>query len=133
MLIEDNPADAFLVREAIERYTTGVKVQTIRDGETAIRLIERADAEQTSCPALILLDLNLPTKTGGEVLARIRASKRCSKVPVVVVTSSDSTLDRACASALGADSYFHKPPDYDEFMRLGEIVRNFLQGSEPRA
>lgn len=130
MLIEDNPADAFLVREAIERYITGVELLAIRDGEAAIRLIERADAEEASCPALVLLDLNLPTKTGGEVLARIRGSKRCGKVPVVVVTSSDSTLDRACASALGADSYFHKPADYDEFMRLGEIVRNFLQGSQ---
>ncbi|MGH9625691.1 MAG: response regulator [Bryobacteraceae bacterium] len=132
MLVEDNPADVFLVQEAIERHTTGVELLEIRDGEAAIRLIDQADAGETPCPALILLDLNLPTKTGGEVLARIRASKRCGKVPVVVVTSSDSLLDHACADALGADCYFHKPADYDEYMQLGAIVRKFLQGSEPR-
>lgn len=131
-MIEDNPADAFLVREAIERHNVGVELLGVRDGEAAIRFIEQADTGEMPCPALILLDLNLPTKTGGEVLARIRASKRCGKVPVVVVTSSDSLLDHACADALGADRYFHKPADYDEYMQLGAIVRKFLQGPEPR-
>ncbi|MGH9584979.1 MAG: response regulator [Bryobacteraceae bacterium] len=127
-LIEDNPADAFLIEEAIARHTAGLKLLAIRDGEEAIRLIEQADADEAvSCPALILLDLNLPTKTGEEVLAHIRASGRCAGVPVVVVTSSDSPQDRERAERLGADRYFRKPADYDAFMQLGAIVKELLE------
>jgi CheY-like chemotaxis protein len=127
VLIEDNPADAFLVEEAIARYNAAANLVVIRDGEAAIRLIDRADIDESAqCPSLFLLDLNLPTKTGEEVLAHIRASKNCAHAPVVIVTSSDSPQDRARAERLGANRYFRKPADYDDFMRLGEIVKELL-------
>lgn len=127
VLIEDNPADAFLVQEAVARHAGTAELMVFRDGEAAIRLVDRADADEAAlCPALILLDLNLPTKTGEEILAHVRRSRRCAHVPVVVVTSSDSPEDRERAYFLGADRYFRKPPDYDEFMQIGKIVSEML-------
>lgn len=130
VLVEDNPADAFLVQEAIERYAAGAELLLFRDGEAAIRFIDRAEADEAApCPALVLLDLNLPTKTGEEILAYIRRSSRCARVPVVVVTSSDSPEDRKRAQILGANRYFRKPSDYDEFMQIGRIVSEMLAKS----
>lgn len=119
------------MEEALTRHAAGLKVVVVRNGEAAIRLVEQADADEgVPCPAVFLLDLNLPTKTGEEVLAHIRQSRRCAKVPVVVVTSSDSPQDRERAQRLGANRYFQKPCDYDDFMRLGEIVNDVLQAHE---
>jgi CheY-like chemotaxis protein len=128
VVIEDNPADAFLVQEAITTYKVHANVLVVRDGEDAIRLIDRVDNDdKTSCPELFLLDLNIPTKNGEEVLSHIRNSRRCNATPVVVVTSSDSPRDRARTNALGANRYFRKPSDYDSFIQLGEVVREVLE------
>jgi CheY-like chemotaxis protein len=125
--VEDNPADVFLVREAIAAYQVPADVVVIRDGEEAIRLISRADADDNApCPELFLLDLNIPTKNGEEVLAHIRKSVRCRKTPVVIMTSSDSPRDRAAAQSLGANRYFRKPSDYDAFLMVGEIINEML-------
>jgi CheY-like chemotaxis protein len=127
VLVEDNPADVFLVREAISTYKIPADVVVIRDGEEAIRLISRADADDNAaCPELFLLDLNIPTKNGEEVLAHIRKSARCKKTPVVIMTSSDSPRDRAAAQSLGANRYFRKPSDYDAFVAVGEIINEML-------
>lgn len=115
------------MEEAIARHAAGLQVLAVRSGEEAIRLVEAADADEAvPCPALFLLDLNLPTKPGEEVLAHIRRSKRCGHLPVVVVTSSDSPEDREQALRLGANRYFRKPCDYDDFLHLGEIVKELL-------
>lgn len=115
------------MREAIAVHNVVADLQVIRNGEEAIRLITQADADENApSPALFLLDLNIPTKNGEEVLARIRKSKRCENTPVVVVTSSDSPLDRAKAESLGANRYFRKPTDLDAFLRIGEVVREML-------
>lgn len=127
ILVEDNPADVFLVQEAIAMYHVMANLQVIRDGEEAIRLISCADADENApCPALFLLDLNIPTKNGEEVLEHIRKSKRCGNTPVVVVTSSDSPLDRTKAEHLGANRYFRKPTDLDAFLQIGEVVKEML-------
>jgi two-component system, chemotaxis family, response regulator Rcp1 len=126
-LIEDNPADAFLVQEAITNRQISANLVVIRDGEKAIRAIGRVDADDDAIrPNLFLLDLNLPTRTGEEVLTHIRNSRRLSMTPVVVMTSSGSPKDRAMAESLGASRYFCKPSDYDSFMRLGEVIEEIL-------
>lgn len=118
------------MEEAIAQHAAGLQVMGVRSGEEAIRLVEELDADEAvPCPALFLLDLNLPTKSGDEVLAHIRRSKRCAHLPVVVVTSSDSPEDRERARQLGADRYFRKPCDYDDFLHLGEIVKELLTRS----
>jgi chemotaxis family two-component system response regulator Rcp1 len=127
VLVEDNPADVFLVQEAITMHEVLASVLVIRNGEDAIRLINKADADDNApCPALFLLDLNIPMKNGEEVLAHIRNSRRCANTPVVVVTSSDSPQDHARAERLGANHYFRKPTDLDAFMRIGEIIKGML-------
>ena len=75
---------------------------------------------------IILLDLNLPRATGSRILARIRQSRRCNLIPIIIVTSSDSPLDRDAAAQLGATGYFQKPGDLAGFMQLGQVVRDTL-------
>jgi CheY-like chemotaxis protein len=73
-----------------------------------------------------LVDLNLPKRDGFEVLRRLRASGRCKDIPVLVITSSDSPSDLTQAASLGA-GYFRKPPSYDEFLKLGGVLRQVLR------
>lgn len=82
-------------------------------------------------PDVVLLDLNLPRKGGTRVLERIRLSRNCARVPVVIVTSSDSPQDKAQASRLGATKYFQKPLDLMQFMKIGPLVREILTGGKP--
>ena len=126
-LIEDNPADAFLVQEAIANHHISASLVMIRDGEKAIRAIRRVDADDNAVrPNLFVLDLNLPTRTGEEVLAHIRKSRRLGSTPVIVMTSSGSPKDRVTAESLGASRFFCKPSDYDSFMQLGEVIEEML-------
>jgi chemotaxis family two-component system response regulator Rcp1 len=127
LLIEDNPADVFLVEEAIKAEDLSYCLTHAADGERAILLLRQLeDDESLPCPALVLLDLNLPRKSGDEVLERLRASERCKNIPVIVLTSSDSASDREKAQRLGANAYFRKPSDLDEFLKLGAVVKKIL-------
>ena len=82
--------------------------------------------EEHSDLSLILLDLNLPKVDGFDVLRRLRASEKCKDVPVIVITSSDSPADRSQAASLGA-GYFRKPPSYEEYLKLGAVLRQLLK------
>jgi DNA-binding response OmpR family regulator len=126
-LIEDNPTDVFLVREAISAHKLNIELHLMEDGEQAIRFIaEIDDNPRARCPQLFLLDLNLPKRSGFEVLAHIRRSKRCASSPVLIITSSDAQNDRALSAALGATGYFRKPSGYDAYLRLGEVIQQLL-------
>ena len=127
LLAEDNPGDVFLVRRALEKHELRVELIVVEDGQAAIRYMDRVDSDDdVASPTLALLDLNLPRATGNRVLLRIRQSSRCGKIPIIIVTSSDSPLDRAAAAQLGASDYFQKPGDLAGFMRLGQVVRDAL-------
>lgn len=130
LLAEDNPGDVFLVRRALQTHgLRDVDLVVVEDGQAAFRYIERVDADDTQlAPGLALLDLNLPRATGGRILTRIRGSRRFGAIPIIIVTSSDSPLDRAKAAELGATGYFQKPGDLAGFMRLGQVVRDALDG-----
>jgi DNA-binding response OmpR family regulator len=127
-LAEDNLPDALLVREAIQLEKLPLEVHVAADGERAIDWITRVEQRDADvpCPHLFLLDLNLPKADGFEVLRRIRASEKCKDVPVLVVTSSDSPADRAMAAQLGA-GYFRKPTSLEEFLKIGSVLRGFLE------
>ena len=127
LLVEDNKADLFLIREAISGANVQADLHVANDGETAVRFIDAADSDETApCPALILLDLNLPKISGVEVLQHIRRSHKCSDSLILIVTSSDSQNDRRATTQLGIDGYFRKPSSYDAFCKIGEIVKELL-------
>ena len=126
-IAEDNAADVYLIEEALRRHGFVYHLETADNGEDMLKMIARIDQDPSqSCPDLFLVDLNLPRRPGDEVLARIRESSRCSHVPVIVITSSDSPQDRARARDLGASFYFRKPVDLERFMSIGGIVREIL-------
>ena len=112
----------------MERSGVPAEIRVVGDGEEALRLFENADLDPAaSCPDLVILDLNLPRFKGSEVLRRLRASARCATVPVLVVTSSDSSDDREQMKKLGANGYFRKPSELSEYMKLGQVARGLLK------
>ena len=99
-------------------------IHIAKDGEQAIHFFDQADVNPNlPSPAIVILDINLPRKLGGDVLKHMRRSRRCANALVVVASTSDSKQDRDEMRNLGAAAYFHKPSEYDEFMKLGEVVK----------
>lgn len=127
ILVEDAEPDVLLVREALEQSGLEFELIVLDDGEQGVAFVDTMDRDTTlDRPHLFLLDLNLPKKTGGQILARVRQSPRCGQIPVVILTSSDSQRDKAQAADLNATGYFRKPSRLDEFMKLGPYVRDLL-------
>jgi CheY-like chemotaxis protein len=127
LLVEDSPADIYIVRESLKKHMQEVTLQVLNDGEKAFALIEAAEADDSApSPSLLILDLNLPKRSGQEVLRRLRQSSKLGRIPVVIFTSSDSPSDRAETTRLGATAYFRKPADLEEFMCIGKVVQSVL-------
>jgi CheY-like chemotaxis protein len=127
LLVEDSPADIYIVRESLKKHMKEVNLQVLNDGEKAFALIEAAESDDSApSPALLILDLNLPKRSGQEILQRVRQSSKLGRIPVVIFTSSDSPVDRAETSRLGATAYFRKPADLEEFMCIGKVVQSVL-------
>lgn len=127
LMVEDNLADALLVREALRAEGLLLEVHAAIDGEQAISFIEKAESDPAApAPDIAILDINLPRIDGFEVLRRIRSSPRFQNLPVMVVTSSDSPADRSESSRI-ANGYFRKCPDYDEFLKIGPAIRRMME------
>lgn len=127
LIVEDNEADVFLIEEAIGATKLPLSLHVVTDGDQAVRFFDRSDADPAApCPSLVILDINLPKKRGGDVLKHMRQSRRCGKALVIAVSTSDAAQDRAQMKTLGANGYFRKPSAYDEFMKLGDIVKDLL-------
>ena len=131
LLIEDNMADVHLVREAIEAAGILADLEVFSDGEKAIEYIDQIENDSMPCPTLVILDLNLPRRTGAEVLEHLRRSPKCRAARVLIVTSSNSEKDHAKTASLGANGYFRKPSSYDAFLKVGEVVKKMLAEPEP--
>jgi len=128
---EDNEADVFLIREALGYHHVPCDLKIFDNGEGVVKYIDALDRDGAAqIPDLLLLDLNLPKKSGVEVCMHLRQSRRCSNIPVVIVTSSNSPADRAVTTRLGVSAYFHKPPDLDRFLTLGSLVEDLLPPRE---
>jgi two-component system, chemotaxis family, response regulator Rcp1 len=129
VLVEDTEWEVFLIREALEQAGLVFELHVLDDGEKALELIAKIESDETvPLPRLIMLDLNLPKVSGGQVLERVRQSSRCGPIPVFVLTSSDSPKDKAEIARLGgATQYFRKSFRLDEFMSLGLVVRELLE------
>jgi chemotaxis family two-component system response regulator Rcp1 len=127
-IAEDNPADVYLIEEALRRHDFAYRLEVADNGEEMLKMIAAMEQDPAAhCPDLFLIDLNLPRRPGDEILACIRQTSRCAHVPAIVITSSDSPQDRARAQELGASFYFRKPADLERFMAIGGIVQKFLE------
>jgi two-component system, chemotaxis family, response regulator Rcp1 len=126
-VVEDSKTDVFLIRKAIASAQVNADLHFVSDGEAATQFFDSADADANApCPALVLLDLNLPKKNGDDVLSHLRRSRRCGHAAVLIVSSSDAPRDREGVAAVGVSAYFRKPSDYYEFMKLGDLVKKLL-------
>lgn len=123
LLVEDNDPDIYVIRELLFHSAMPIDLRIVRDGAAALAYL---DDPNNPCPELVLLDLNLPKLGGIEVLRHMRGGRRCGRTPVVVVSSSDSDVDRNAARSLGAEAYFRKPSDLKSYSSLAGIVLKFL-------
>ena len=123
LLVEDNPGDVRLTREAFKEGNITDALHVVTDGVEALDFLhqrgEHADAPR---PDIILLDLNLPRKNGDEVLEEINDDPELSQIPVIVMTSSEAEEDIARSYKLHANAYLTKPIDPEEFV---DVVRSF--------
>jgi CheY-like chemotaxis protein len=121
LLVEDDPGDVMLVREAFAEDKVGNKLSVVGDGVEAMQFI-RGEGEYAASerPDLVLLDLNLPRKSGAEVLAEIKGDPELYTIPVVVLTTSQAEEDVLRSYEMHANAFVTKPVD---FARFGEIVR----------
>jgi two-component system, chemotaxis family, response regulator Rcp1 len=131
LLVEDNPTDVYVIREVLGQCGLKFRLSIAMDGPDALRLLREVEEDDSApCPGLVLLDLNVPKISGVEILRQIRSSRRCKRIPVVVVTSSGALSDRATAQSLGADGYFQKPTSLESYMQLADVIRQVLPPAE---
>jgi two-component system, chemotaxis family, response regulator Rcp1 len=132
LVAEDNPADVYLLREALNRESIGrsVELMVVSDGEQALEYVQRLGrCSNAVVPDLVVLDLNLPKSDGSDVLRCIRQTPAYAGIPVVVLTSSDSPRDRKAIESLGANAFITKPSDLDAFLALGRTLLGFTPPS----
>lgn len=126
LLVEDNPGDVRLVLETFRECGAPVHVHLARDGQEALTMLAGAGSQgQLPRPDLILLDLNLPRKTGHEVLASLKAHDDWRRIPVIVLTSSSAEHDIQASYDLCANCFVTKPSDLDAFLDVMRNVHNF--------
>jgi CheY-like chemotaxis protein len=119
LLVDDDPGDVLLVREAFEDHKVGNLLSVVSDGVEAMEYVRNEGTYgQAVRPDLILLDLNLPRKSGIEVLEEIKSDPALSTIPVVVLTTSEAEEDIVRAYKLHANVYITKPVDFEQFSRI---------------
>jgi CheY-like chemotaxis protein len=127
LLVEDDPGDVLMTKEAFEHYKLRNVLHVVTDGEQALQFLRRtggyADAPR---PGLILLDLNLPRLDGLEVLAELKADPVLKVIPVVILTTSQAQQDVLRSYALHANAYVSKPVDFETFMEVIRQIDNFF-------
>jgi CheY-like chemotaxis protein len=129
LLAEDNPGDVLLVKDALTSHKIPHELHVVKDGDEALAFIENmGEPDGIPCPDVMLLDLNLPKVDGPEVLTRFRKHPECSQTPVIVITSSDAHRDRQRMAQFGIARYFRKPSDLNEFLKLGAVVLEVVEG-----
>jgi CheY-like chemotaxis protein len=127
VIAEDNPADVMVVRMALEQAVPGFELRVFQDGGSMLSYLDELEQHGGPCPDIMLLDLNMPKAGGLEVMQRLRNCTACITTPVIIITSSSRPKDREEALALGAAHYFLKPDDFDDFLRIGDVVNDTLR------
>jgi chemotaxis family two-component system response regulator Rcp1 len=127
LLVEDNPADATLVREALEKIVHPSRLTCSNDGEKAVAYL-RGTVNSAVRPDLIILDLNIPKKDGGAILAEVKADPDLRRIPIVVFSTSQSERDIARSYELGANCYVTKPIELQRFFSTVQGIVDFWYG-----
>ena len=126
LLVEDNPGDVALTREALEVARVSNRLHVVDDGIQAIDfLLRRGKYKDVPQPDIILLDLNLPYMDGRQVLSEIKADARLAQIPIVVLITSQADEDILRAYQLHANCYITKPIDFDQFLRIVSAIEEF--------
>jgi two-component system response regulator len=126
LLVEDNPGDVRLTREALKEGRVWCSLQVVEDGEAALAFV-RQQGVYTNAPRpdIILLDLNLPKIDGREVLSNIKADPDLKRIPVVILTTSQAEEDILKAYNLNANCYITKPVDFEQFLKVVRLIQEF--------
>lgn len=141
LLVEDNPVDILLMQRAFRNETfANTSLQIVRDGDAAVFYLngdgEYSDRDRYPLPAIILLDLKLPRRSGHEVLVWLKQQPELKRLPVVMLTSSRQTLDVKRAYDLGVNSYLVKPIGFASLLEMmqsfNEYWLNYTELPEPR-
>ena len=121
LLVEDNPGDVRLTREALRESKIHNNLNVARDGIEAMDYLRG----ESVLPDIILLDLNMPRMSGHEVLREIKHDRELANIPVVVLTTSQDERDIEMAYELHACCYINKPIDMDQFLKIVKTIENF--------
>jgi CheY-like chemotaxis protein len=126
LLVEDNEGDMILTMEALEGLNHQHIISRVKDGEQAINFLKKdGQFEQATMPDLILLDINLPRLDGKEVLTFIKQSSLYRKIPVIILSTSNSERDISECYQKGANCYLVKPSDLDGYVRVIHAIESF--------
>jgi chemotaxis family two-component system response regulator Rcp1 len=129
LLVDDNPADIDLTSEALVRSQRPLHISAVNDGTEAILFLRREGKySEAPCPDLVLLDLNLPRKTGREVLSDVKGDAALSSIPVVIFSTSQAASDIAGSYKLGANCYLSKPSTLPDFLAAVQSMADFWLG-----
>lgn len=134
LLVEDNPGDVFLLRQALAQLNRQVTLHVTEDGEAGLAFLRKEDPYRCAPrPDFVVLDLNLPKKDGHEVLSEIKTDPRFRAIPVVILTGSEADEDIVEAYDAGANIYMIKPDNPDTLSRLVEALESiwFVLGRLP--
>ena len=127
LLVEDDPGDILLIKEAFELDKVRHRLNVVNDGEQAMAFLRRESAyADAPSPDLILLDLNLPRMSGREVLAEVKADAALRTIPVVVLTTSEAEEDVLHSYRLHANAYVAKPVEFEQFIRVVRQIDDFF-------
>src|SRR4030065_1615311 len=126
LLVEDNPGDITLIKEALKEGQSLNKLTALAGGETALSFLRREGSyAQASRPDIILLDLNMPRKDGREVLATIKTDPELKNIPVIILTSSEAQQDITNAYNMQANCYITKPVDLKQYFNVIKLIEDF--------
>jgi two-component system, chemotaxis family, response regulator Rcp1 len=130
LIVDDNPADIALAREALKACAYRGQINSVLDGAEALAFLgRRGNYANASRPDLVLLDLNLPKRDGLSVLASMKAGPELRRIPVVIFSTSQLRKDIARSYELGANCYVSKPGNLTEFFAMMRSIEEFWFGS----
>jgi chemotaxis family two-component system response regulator Rcp1 len=126
LLVEDNPGDVRLTQEALKDSKINNTLDIVEDGHEAMEYLHKTGKfKNAETPDLILLDLDLPTMSGREVLELVKADKKLHVIPIVVLTVSQADQDILRSYDMQANAYVNKPVDLDQFIHVIRSIENF--------
>jgi CheY-like chemotaxis protein len=127
LIVEDDPGDVLLTREALADSSIPHNLRVVEDGEAAIAYLRQTGVHKDALrPDLVFLDLNLPRLDGREVLAQVKTDPALATIPIIVFTTSGAQEDVVRSYELHVNAYVTKPVDLDNFTRVVRQVDNFF-------